>query len=128
MASQNTSNLPTAAEAGFEDAASYDAYRPSYLPDAVETFLSNLKVADLHGANIVEVASGTGKFTEILARRPENFVVKAVEPHHSMREKLAQKDLPGVEVIDGKADKMPLDEEWGDACIAAQVSWWVIGV
>ncbi|KAI1806701.1 S-adenosyl-L-methionine-dependent methyltransferase [Daldinia bambusicola] len=123
MASRS-SNLPAAAEEGFKDAASYDAYRPSYPPEAVDTFLEKLNVAQQFGSQIVEIASGTGKFTELLAKRPESFTVKAIEPHHGMREKLAQKDLAGVEVIDGKADKMPVEDEWGDACIAAQSFHW----
>ncbi|KAI1208998.1 S-adenosyl-L-methionine-dependent methyltransferase [Annulohypoxylon truncatum] len=123
MTSQNNT-IPKAAEEGFKDAASYDAYRPSYPPEALEKFLSNLKIAGQPSAKIVEIASGTGKFTELVAQRPEGFVVKAIEPHHTMREKLVQKDLPGVEVIDGKADKMPVDDEWGDACIAAQAFHW----
>ncbi|KAI8961420.1 S-adenosyl-L-methionine-dependent methyltransferase [Daldinia sp. FL1419] len=120
----HTSNLPAAAEEGFKDAASYDAYRPSYPPEAVDKFLDKLKIAQQFGSKIVEIASGTGKFTELLAKRPESFVVKAIEPHHGMREKLAQKDLAGVEVIDGKADKMPIEDEWGEACIAAQSFHW----
>ncbi|KAI1373201.1 S-adenosyl-L-methionine-dependent methyltransferase [Hypoxylon crocopeplum] len=123
MTSQSSS-LPAAAEEGFKDAASYDAHRPSYPPEAVEAFLARLNVANQTDTKIVEIASGTGKFTELLAQRPERFIVKAIEPHHSMREKLAQKDLPGVEVIDGKADKMPIEDEWGDACIAAQAFHW----
>ena len=71
--------------------------------------------------NIVELASGGGKFTEVLAARPERYSIKAVEPHGPMREKLVEKDLPGVEVLNGKADKMPVESEWGDACIVAQV-------
>ncbi|KAI1414729.1 S-adenosyl-L-methionine-dependent methyltransferase [Hypoxylon sp. FL1857] len=123
MASQS-SKLPAQAEEGFKDATSYDAYRPSYPPEAVEKFLTHLNVAQQPDAKIVEIASGTGKFTELLAQRPERFLVKAIEPHPSMREKLVQKDLPGVEVVDGKADKMPIEDEWGDACIAAQAFHW----
>lgn len=122
MTSPNDSTLPEAAKEGFKDAASYDAYRPSYPSEALDKFLSNLKIAQQPGAKIVEIASGTGKFTELVSQRPEGFVVKAIEPHHTMRDKLVQKNLLGVEVIDGKADKMPVDDEWGDACIAAQVS------
>ncbi|KAI1504294.1 methyltransferase domain-containing protein [Biscogniauxia marginata] len=120
----SSSSLPTAAQEGFQDASAYDAHRPSYLPDAVEAFLAELKVANQSDSKIVEIASGTGKFTEVLARRPERFLVKAIEPHDGMREKLAQKDLPAVEVVGGKADKMPVDDEWGDACIAAQAFHW----
>ncbi|KAI0446835.1 S-adenosyl-L-methionine-dependent methyltransferase [Xylaria telfairii] len=119
------SDLPTAAEEGFKDAAAYDTHRPNYPPEAVEAFLQTLQIAGQdETVNIVEVASGTGKFTELLAARPERYSVKAIEPHGPMRDKLAHKDLPGVEVLDGKADKMPVEEEWGDACIAAQAFHW----
>ncbi|KAI1172517.1 S-adenosyl-L-methionine-dependent methyltransferase [Nemania sp. FL0916] len=122
MASQ--SNLSMAAEEGFKDAAAYDTHRPNYPSEAVEAFLQNLKIVGQDDVNIVEIASGTGKFTELLAARPERYTVKAVEPHRLMREKLAQKDLPGVEVLDGEADKMPVEDEWGDVCIAAQAFHW----
>ncbi|KAH8675459.1 methyltransferase [Xylariales sp. PMI_506] len=116
--------LPRAASEGFQDAAAYDAHRPSYSPAAVEAFLRKLKVAGQPDANIVEVASGTGKFTEVLAGRPERFLIKAVEPHAGMRQKLADKDLPAVDVLDGAADKMTVESEWGDACVAAQAFHW----
>ncbi|KAI1433638.1 S-adenosyl-L-methionine-dependent methyltransferase [Xylaria sp. CBS 124048] len=122
MASQIT--LPAAAEEGFKDAAAYDTHRPSYPPEAVEAFLKKLNVAGRNGANIVEIASGTGKFTELLAARPERYSVKAVEPHGPMRDQLVQKDLRDVEVLNGKADEMPIGDQWGDACIAAQAFHW----
>ncbi|TGJ84068.1 hypothetical protein E0Z10_g4697 [Xylaria hypoxylon] len=118
------SNLPAAAEEGFKDAAAYDTHRPNYPAEAVEIFLQNLKIAEQDEVNIVEVASGTGKFTELLASRPERYSVKAVEPHGPMRDKLAQKDLPGIEVLNGKADRMPVDDEWGDVCVVAQAFHW----
>ncbi|KAK7924479.1 methyltransferase [Apiospora marii] len=120
MASHTT--LPSAAAEGFKDAASYDAHRPSYPAEVVEAFLQALKVAGQSDMKIVEVASGTGKFTEPLAGRPERFLIKAIEPHEGMRGKLAEKDLSAVEVVDGTADKMPVANDWGDACIAAQAS------
>ncbi|KAI0818024.1 S-adenosyl-L-methionine-dependent methyltransferase [Xylaria sp. FL0064] len=119
------SHLPTAAQEGFKDAAAYDMHRPNYPPEAVETFVQNLKIADAEDeVNVVEIASGTGKFTEVLAARPERYAVKAVEPHGPMRDKLAKKDLPDVEVLNGKADKIPVDDEWGDVCIIAQAFHW----
>jgi hypothetical protein len=118
----STNNLPSAATDGFRDSAAYDAHRPSYPPLAVETFLNRLNLSGMSDARIVEIASGTGKFTELLSKQPGRFLVKAVEPHGAMRQKLVEKDLPAVEVIDGSASKMPIEEEWGDACIAAQVN------
>lgn len=119
MTSQNT--IPSVAAEGFSDASAYDAYRPSYLDSIVETFLQNLKISGQSDVRVVEIAAGTGKFTEQLAKRPERFIVKAIEPHGGMRDKLAKKDLPAVEVVDGTGEKMPVEDEWGDVCIAAQV-------
>ncbi|KAM0819353.1 putative Methyltransferase [Seiridium cardinale] len=113
----STNDLPSVATEGFSDAQSYDAHRPSYPPEAVEAFLKNMKVTGMSDIRILEIASGTGKFTEQLAKRPERFIVKAVEPHETMRQKLAEKDLPAVEVVNGSANKIPVEEEWGDACI-----------
>ncbi|KXJ95986.1 methyltransferase domain-containing protein [Microdochium bolleyi] len=117
-------SLPTEASEGFKNAAAYDTHRPSYPAEAVELFLNNLKIAGQSDVRVVEIAAGTGKFTEILAARPERFITKAVEPHDGMRAVLQKKDLQAVEVLDGRADKMPVDEEWGDACIAAQAFHW----
>ncbi|KAI0168688.1 methyltransferase [Pestalotiopsis sp. NC0098] len=122
MASSNI--LPVAAEEGFKDATAYDAYRPSYPPEAVEKFFKGMKLAGTSDARVVEIASGTGKFTEQLANQPERYLIKAIEPHETMRQKLAEKDLPAVEVLNGSASKMPVDNEWGDACIAAQAFHW----
>ncbi|KAH7034849.1 methyltransferase domain-containing protein [Microdochium trichocladiopsis] len=122
MASHAT--LPHAASEGFKDAAAYDAHRPSYPREAVDQLLGRLKIAGQADARVVEIAAGTGKFTELLAARPKRYLVKAVEPHDGMRGILAAKDLPAVEVLEGRADKMPVEGEWGDACIAAQAFHW----
>ncbi|KAI0483374.1 methyltransferase [Xylariaceae sp. FL0804] len=124
------SALPATAEEGFRDATAYDAHRPSYPPAAVDAFLARLGVASTaqqpgdRGARIVEIAAGTGKFTDQLAARPEGFEVRAVEPHAAMRRTLADKRNPGVEVLDGTAAHMPVGDGWGDACIAAQAFHW----
>lgn len=117
---------PLAKEAakGFANASAYDAYRPSYPPEAVEALLKQLHVAGQPHANVVEIASGTGKFTEQLAARPESYNVVAIEPHAGMRAELERKALRDVEVVDGHAAKMPVGDEWGDACIAAQSFHW----
>jgi trans-aconitate methyltransferase len=122
MTTDSSAQLPRGAAQGFKDADAYDAHRPSYPPEVVDDFLRHLLVRDQIDSRIVEIAAGTGKFTELLACRPERFLIKAIEPHKDMREKLAAKDLPAVEVLAGEAKKMPIKSEWGDACIIAQVS------
>lgn len=116
--------LPVAASEGFKDASAYDAYRPSYLPEAVESLLRHLQIADCPNANIVEIASGTGKFTELLAKRHESYNIHAVEPHRGMASQLVAKQLPNVKVTEGHAADMPVEGGWGDACIAAQSFHW----
>jgi ubiquinone/menaquinone biosynthesis C-methylase UbiE len=116
--------LPQAASEGFKDAGAYDAYRPSYPSEAVESMLRHLQIADRPNINVLEIAAGTGKFTELLAKRHENYTIQAVEPHAGMRSQLEQKQLRNVTVTDGHAAKMPVEDEWADACIAAQSFHW----
>ena len=113
------------AATGFHNAKAYDAHRPSYPPAAVSSFLSDLGLAGVApGARVLEVAAGTGKFTEVLAARDERFEVVATEPLEGMRGELAGKGLD-VEVRAGSAAGLPVGDGWADACIAAQVggSW-----
>jgi ubiquinone/menaquinone biosynthesis C-methylase UbiE len=64
-----------------------------YPQEAVEKLLKHLGVAELKNARIIDLASGTGKFTELLVARPEKFEVVAVEPHEGMRSTLEKKGL-----------------------------------
>ena len=116
--------LPTEASEGFQNADAYDAHRPSYPVEAVDSLLQRLRIADRPNLNVIEIASGTGKFTELLARRHEDYNIIAVEPHEGMRDKLAAKELRSVTVLGGHAAEMPVPDGWGDACIAAQSFHW----
>lgn len=118
--------LPDAANKGFFGASHYDTYRPSYPPEAVEKLLSNLSISRVKNAKIVDLACGTGKFTELLLKRDEDFELVAIDPHKEMREELVKKKASGkvqgnLKVLDGSATEMPVEDEWADACIAAQV-------
>ena len=116
--------IAEAAQSGFAPAAAYDAHRPSYPEEAVEQFLQVLEIAGVKGAKVADLAAGTGKFTEILAERPEDYDVVAIEPHDGMRGQLEQKNLPRVRIIKGTADHMAGIADESLACvIAAQVSF-----
>lgn len=118
------SGLPEVAQSGFAPAAAYDAHRPSYPEEAVEQLLKALEIAGVQGAKVADLAAGTGKFTEILARRPEGYDIVAIEPHDGMREQLEKKNLPRVRVMKGMADDMSKIPDESLACVvAAQVSW-----
>lgn len=119
----NASELPEVALTGFAPAAAYDAHRPSYPEEAVSQLLQALGVAGIKGTSVADLAAGTGKFTELLAQRPEGYEIVAIEPHDGMREQLEQKHLPGVRVLKGTADSMTqIPDESLDCMVAAQVS------
>jgi SAM-dependent methyltransferase len=114
--------LPDQATTGFKNASHYNKYRPSYSADAVESLLSHLGVSGQKDGRVIDLACGTGKFTELLAARPEQYNVLAIEPHEQMRTALISKNLENVKVVEGDAGNMPVENEWADALIAAQVS------
>jgi hypothetical protein len=116
-----SSRLADEALAGFAKGALYDQHRPSYPLEAVEKLLSALRVSGAPAAVILDLAAGTGKFTESLAQREENFNVIAVEPHSHMRQELERKALSNVTVKSGLASSIPLQDKSVDAVIAAQV-------
>ena len=113
--------LDERAQTGFAKSAAYDQYRPTYSSTVVQFLLEKLQVAGKKGAKILDLAAGTGKFTEALAAREEQFQIVAVEPHDGMRQVLDDKKLPGVVTKAGKADGIPLRDESVDAVICAQV-------
>lgn len=120
-----SSNLPKEVEAGFKAADKYDAYRPTYSTRAVEKLLSALRVASFNGAKIVEVGAGTGKFTELIAARKEEYEIVAADPHKEMlnrlEDKVAKQGWKNVELVNGDAEHLPVEDGWGDCAIAAQV-------
>jgi ubiquinone/menaquinone biosynthesis C-methylase UbiE len=71
---------PTA-QAGFgSDSSNYDNARPDHQPPAVNHLLQNLHIPP--GGRLVEIGSGTGKFTSHLLNRPEKWEIICVEPSH----------------------------------------------
>lgn len=119
--------LAPAASEGFRNASAYDAHRPAYPAEAVQRLLTHMRLADVAHARIVEVAAGTGKFTEALAARHEGFEVLATEPHPDMRGELAAKTWRrGVVVREGAAEDLRgrVEDEWGDGVVAAQAFHW----
>ncbi|KAI5358642.1 putative methyltransferase type 11, S-adenosyl-L-methionine-dependent methyltransferase [Septoria linicola] len=113
------------AQNGFAKSSLYDQHRPTYSPTIVQYILDQLRVTGKKHATIVDLAAGTGKFTEALAAREENFKIIAVEPHQQMREVLESKKLKGVTVVNGMGDSMPsVGDETVDAVTVAQGFHW----
>lgn len=120
MASTHT--IHDAASKGFFDAQKYDAHRPSYPPAALTSLLRYIGLENKPKSRIIDLAAGTGKFTELLAVRPEEYEIIAVEPLDSMRDTLAAKKLKGVDVRAGTAANIEsVEDGWADGVIVAQV-------
>lgn len=73
---------------------------------------------------MLDLAAGTGKLTRELAARGAGVI--AVEPADGMRDQLAA-GLPGIRVLPGTAERIPLDDAAVDAATVAQAFHWFDG-
>ena len=118
-----SSFVSPASTAGFDDAHTYDQHRPSYPLEAADSLLKHCQVHGLKGARVLDLAAGTGKFTELLASRDEEYDIVAIEPHDRMRSELEGKKLRNVKVLDGEASNMlGIENQSVDAVVSAQAS------
>jgi SAM-dependent methyltransferase len=115
--------IHAAAEVGFGSAADrYERGRPGYPADAVSFVIDELVIAP--GRTVVDLAAGTGKFTVAIA--PSGARIVAVEPVAEMRSVL-ERNVPGVDALDGTAESMPLEDASADAVVVAQAFHWFDG-
>jgi ubiquinone/menaquinone biosynthesis C-methylase UbiE len=96
-------------------ASSYDRVRPGPGPAAVDWLLPD------GGEVAVELAAGTGLFTRAIEGRLARVV--AIEPDERMREILAARS-PGVQVLDGRAEAIPLPDACADAVLVSTAWHW----
>lgn len=101
------------------DAADYERGRPGYPPELVELLTAELPVRP--GTRVCDLAAGTGKLSRVLAAVGAEVV--AVEPAPEMRRVLAA-TCPGVEVLEGTAEHLPLEDCSVDAVTVAQAFHW----
>lgn len=110
------SEIHPAAAVGFARSAdAYERARPDYPPEVLEPLrLSSALV-------IVDLAAGTGKLTRLLTG--SGATVIAVEPVAEMRAALPA----SVEVLEGTAERIPLDTASADLVTVAQAFHWFDG-
>jgi MOSC domain-containing protein YiiM/SAM-dependent methyltransferase len=115
-----TDTVHPIAALGFDAAAdAYERGRPDYPAEAVAAIVDLL---DLRlGRDLLELGAGTGKMTRQL--RPSGARILAIEPVAGMRAKLASA-VPGVELLDGTAESIPLPAGSVDAVVVAQAFHW----
>ncbi|HET6834489.1 MAG TPA: methyltransferase domain-containing protein [Acidimicrobiales bacterium] len=105
---------------GFDsNAVAYERARPSYPAEAVAHVVEHGAIGP--GRRVIDLAAGTGKLTRLLV--PMGADVVAVEPVAGMRAQLAA-GLPGIEVLDGTAEDLPLPDDSADAVTVAQAFHW----
>jgi SAM-dependent methyltransferase len=97
----------------------YERGRPEYPAEAVERLVETLALRP--GRVVVEIGSGTGKFTRSL--RSTGARVIAVEPSDGMRA-VFRSQLPDVELLEGSAESIPLADGVADAVVVAQAFHW----
>jgi len=117
------SDVHHAAARGFDQQAdAYDRGRPGYPAEAVAFVIETLGIGP--GATVVDLAAGTGKLTRKLV--PTGAEVIAIEPVPGMRDVLSR-SLPEVQVADGTAESLPLDDASVDGVVVAQAFHWFDG-
>ena len=104
---------------GFRDGETYEQGRPGYPDEAVRFFVSHFGLTPRH--RVLDLAAGTGKFTRHLTSA--SLQVVAVEPSDSMRAQFVRQ-LPGVEILAGRGEAIPLATGSLDAVFVAQSFHW----
>src|SRR3954463_6996445 len=101
----------------FGDAAAlYERARPGYPQGALDWLLP------AGARRVLDLGAGTGKLTRLLVERGLDVV--AVEPLAGMRAQFARM-LPGVPLLDGTAEALPLADASVDAVVLGQAWHWV---
>jgi SAM-dependent methyltransferase len=97
----------------------YERGRPDYPAAAVARIVSKLDLRP--GRTVLDLAAGTGKLTRMLVPSKANVI--AVEPVREMRAELERR-VPGVVVLAGTAERMPLTDRYVDAVTVGQAFHW----
>jgi SAM-dependent methyltransferase len=108
----------TASKAWGDSAEIYERARPEYPPGAID-FLHELGLS--LDSDVLDLAAGTGKLTRALVAAGAR--VTAVEPLFAMRQMLQQR-LPEATVMEGTAERIPVEDESIDLVTVAQAFHW----
>jgi SAM-dependent methyltransferase len=110
------------ASAGFAGGERYERARPGYPADAIAALCAACGIEP--GRAVLDLAAGTGKLTREFVACGAH--VTAVEPVAGMREQLAA-TVPGIQIIDGTAERVPVDDASVDVVTVGQAFHWFDG-
>lgn len=114
------SSVHKAAQRGYStEASTYAKGRPDY-PSEICTWLKDA-LGISPESTVIDLGAGTGKFTRLLESMDIDVI--AVEPVEAMRKEFA-KLLPGISILEGAAESIPLRDRSADALICAQAFHW----
>jgi SAM-dependent methyltransferase len=101
----------------------YDAYRPAYPEELIETVIATTGIQP--GGKILEIGGGTGKATALLARR--GFSILCIEPGKNLAAVAARKlkDFPYVAFETVTFEDWPECPSEFDLVMSAQAFHWV---
>jgi SAM-dependent methyltransferase len=106
--------------ARFGDVADrYERARPLYPESALSELAAGCRLRP--GTRVADLGAGTGKLTRQLVALGADVV--AIEPAAGMRRRL-EAEVPGVTVLDGTAEDIPLPDASVDVVTAGQAFHW----
>lgn len=103
-------------------AKNYVKGRPSYPRDAISHLRNALGIRK--EKTVIDLAAGTGKLTECLLDSKAHII--AVEPMEEMRQ-VFKRLFPEVELLEGKAESIPLKDQSADIVLVGTAFHWFDG-
>ena len=128
------STVHAAAQKGFsaEGANAYEKGRPTYNSASLAQICEIIRKSNSQkDISILELGSGTGKFTESLVPfviDDKSFKISkyiATEPSEGFRNALSAKNIPSVTAVDGTGELIPAETHSIDAVVIAQAFHWM---
>lgn len=108
------------AVSGFSEVAeAYETGRPTYADASIARVLTDLELGG--SSRVLDLAAGTGQLSRLFCGRVDSVI--AVEPARGMREQI-KTTVPGVTVLDGTAESIPLPDADVDAVVVGEAFHW----
>jgi SAM-dependent methyltransferase len=100
----------------------YDRARPSYPAEAIDAVLAHGALAP--GTRIVEVGAGTGKATELLARRGLDILGLEPSPEMAAVARVRCAGHPGVQIVEAEFEQWQPEARFA-AVVSVQAWHWI---